>query len=210
MGAFMSDENRQAHWDEVYTSKSENAVSWFQESPALSLELIKLAGATSASAIVDIGGGASRVVDGLIANGFEHATVIDLSEAALASAKKRLGPNARHIKWVTADVTKWEPSEDYDIWHDRAAFHFLTEGADRIAYTRRLKTALRSGGHFIIGTFALDGPERCSGLPVIRYDAAGLSAEIGPEFELIATRPHEHITPRGATQRFQFSAFRRT
>jgi len=176
MGVFMSDENRQAHWDEVYTSKSENAVSWFQESPALSLELINLAGATSASAIVDIGGGASRVVDGLIANGFERVTVLDLSEAALASAKKRLGINARLVQWVTADVTKWEPSEDYDIWHDRAAFHFLTEAADRIAYTRRLKTALRSGGHFIIGTFALDGPERCSGLPVIRYDAAGLSA----------------------------------
>jgi len=210
MGVFMSDENRQAHWDEVYTSKSENAVSWFQESPALSLELINLAGATSASAIVDIGGGASRVVDGLIANGFERVTVLDLSEAALASAKKRLGINARLVQWVTADVTKWEPSEDYDIWHDRAAFHFLTEAADRIAYTRRLKTALRSGGHFIIGTFALDGPERCSGLPVIRYDAAGLSAEIGPEFELIATRPQEHITPRGATQRFQFSTFRRT
>ncbi|AUD00327.1 SAM-dependent methyltransferase (plasmid) [Bradyrhizobium sp. SK17] len=185
----MSDENRQAHWDEVYTSKGENAGSWFQENPALSLELIKLAGVTSASAIVDIGGGASRVVDGLIANGFERVTVLE---------------------WVTVDVTKWEPSENYDIWHDRAAFHFLTEAADRIAYTRRLKTALRSGGHIIIGTFALDGPERCSGLPVIRYDAAGLSEEIGPEFELIATQPHEHITPRGATQRFQFSTFRRT
>lgn len=111
----MSDENRQAHWDEVYTGNSENTVSWFQESPALSLELIKLAGATSASAIVDVGGGASRVVDGLIANGFERVTVLDLSEAALASAKKRLGPNARLIQWITADVTNWEPSEDYDI-----------------------------------------------------------------------------------------------
>lgn len=106
----MSDENRQAHWDEVYTSKGENAGSWFQENPALSLELIKLAGVTSASAIVDIGGGASRVVDGLIANGFERVTVLE---------------------WVTVDVTKWEPSENYDIWHDRAAFHFLTEAADR-------------------------------------------------------------------------------
>jgi len=153
---------------------------------------------------VDIGGGASRVVDGLIANGFERVTVLDLSEAALASAKKRLGINARLVQWVTADVTKWEPSEDYDIWHDRAAFHFLTEAADRIAYTRRLKTALRSGGHFIIGTFALDGPERCSGLPVIRYDAAGLSAEIGPEFELIA--PGRMNTSRLGVQRSDSSS----
>ena len=205
----MSEDSRRAHWDQVYNSKNENEVSWFQENPTQSLALISLAGVTPVSAIIDIGGGTSRVVDNLIAKGFECVTVLDLSAAAIDSAKKRLGPNARLIQWVIADVTQWEPSENYDVWHDRAAFHFLTEPADRTAYVERLKKALRPGGYVIIGTFAPDGPVRCSGLPVVRHDATSLSAEIGPEFELVSTHPHEHVTPGGATQRFQFSIFRR-
>jgi 2-polyprenyl-3-methyl-5-hydroxy-6-metoxy-1,4-benzoquinol methylase len=205
----MSDVSRRAHWENVYTTKSENEVSWFQENPAPSLELIDVAQPTSESAIVDIGGGASRLVDSLVARGFNHVTVLDLSEAALAAARTRLGDKG-NVKWVAADVTSWNPTQTYDIWHDRAAFHFLTDAGDRAAYVTRLKQAIKPGGHVIVGTFAIDGPERCSGLPVNRYDAAGLAAELGEGFRLIDARRHQHSTPWAALQRFQFCIFRRS
>jgi SAM-dependent methyltransferase len=201
-------ESRRSHWENVYTSKGENEVSWFQEAPAPSLELIELAGATRNSAIIDIGGGAARLVDSLVAQGFEDVTVLDVSAAALASARSRLGDKADRVTWIATDVTAWEPSRTYDVWHDRAAFHFLTEAKDQAGYIARLRRALRPGGHAIIGTFALDGPERCSGLVVSRYDASRLAATLGPGFELVDTRRHEHTTPWGATQKFQFSTFR--
>lgn len=205
----MSDESRQNHWENVYTSKGENQVSWFQETPALSLELIALAGAVPSSGIIDIGGGASRLVDCLVSQGYEDVTVLDLSPAALASARSRMGDTAERVTWIAADVTTWEPSRSYDVWHDRAAFHFLTLAKDQAAYVARLRRALRPGGHAIIGTFAPDGPERCSGLLVSRYDAASLAVTLGSGFELIDARRHEHVTPWGAAQKFQFSTFRR-
>lgn len=205
----MNDVSRQDHWEKVYTAKGENEVSWFQETPAPSLELIELVGAIRSSGIIDIGGGASRLVDCLVAQGYADVTVLDLSAAALASARSRIGDKASQVSWIAADVTLWEPSRSYDIWHDRAAFHFLTDPNDRTAYLARLRRALRPGGHAIIGTFALDGPERCSGLLVSRYDADSLAATLGRGFELIDTRRHEHVTPWGATQKFQFSTFRR-
>ena len=205
----MSDESRQNHWENVYTSKGENQVSWFQETPALSLELIALAGAVPSSGIIDIGGGASRLVDCLVSQGYEDVTVLDLSPAALASARSRMGNRAERVTWIAADVTTWEPSRSYDVWHDRAAFHFLTLAKDQAAYVARLRRALRPGGHAIIGTFAPDGPERCSGLLVSRYDAASLAVTLGSGFELIDARRHEHVTPWGAAQKFQFSTFRR-
>jgi SAM-dependent methyltransferase len=205
----MSDESRQSHWQNVYTSKGENQVSWFQETPAPSLELIELAGAGPSSGIIDIGGGASRLADCLVSQGYEDVTVLDLSAAALASARSRMGDRAARVTWIAADVTTWEPSRSYDVWHDRAAFHFLTLAKDQAAYVARLRRALRPGGHAIIGTFAPDGPERCSGLLVSRYDAASLAATLGSGFELIDARRHEHVTPWGATQKFQFSTFRR-
>ena len=171
----MQSEGRQAHWEGVYTQKGENEVSWFQENPALSLELIAQVGATSASAIIDIGGGASRLVDNLVERGFEDVTVLDLSGAALEAAKARLGDRAAQVHWIVADVTVWEPLRAYDIWHDRAAFHFLTEDRDRTAYVARLERTLKVGGYAIIAAFAPDGPERCSGLPVVRYDPVSLS-----------------------------------
>jgi SAM-dependent methyltransferase len=204
----MQTESRQAHWQNVYTKKGENEVSWFQENPAPSLELIAEIGGTPASAVIDIGGGASRLVDHLI-DRFDDVTVLDLSEAALESAKARLGTLAARVHWIVADVTAWEPQNAYDIWHDRAAFHFLTEDRDRGAYVARLERALRIGGHAIMATFALDGPERCSGLPVVRYDPADLGRTLGPTFELVHTRRHVHATPWGADQSFQFSVFRR-
>ena len=204
----MNDLSRRAHWENVYTTKSENEVSWFQENPAPSLELIDLAEPTPVTAIVDIGGGASRLVDSLVARGLHHVTVLDLSEAALATAKTRLGDNA-NVRWVAADVTSWNPTQTYDIWHDRAAFHFLTDDGDRAAYLLRLERALKAGGHAIIATFALDGPERCSGLPVVRYDPVSLGQTLGRAFQLVATRRHAHATPWASNQSFQFSVSRR-
>ena len=205
----MQSESRQAHWQNVYTKKGENEVSWFQENPAPSLELIAQVGATSTSAIIDIGGGASRLVDNLVELDFENVTVLDLSEAALEAAKDRLGGRATRVQWIVADATVWEPREAYDIWHDRAAFHFLTEERDRAAYIARLEGALKVGGHAIIATFALDGPERCSGLAVVRYDPVSLGQTLGRTFQLVDTRRHAHATPWGSNQSFQFSVFRR-
>jgi SAM-dependent methyltransferase len=209
----MGDASRQAHWENVYTTKSENEVSWFQQSPAPSFELIVQAGAVSHSAIIDIGGGASRLVDHLVEQGFEDLTVLDLSGAALAAAKSRLeshpGVNAERVNWIVADATTWEPAKSYDIWHDRAAFHFLTDVSDRAAYIARLGRGLKIGGHAIIATFALDGPEKCSGLPVARYDSASLGRTLGTAFKLVHTQRHEHATPWNSRQIFQFSVFRR-
>ncbi len=207
--SLMEDTDRQAHWENVYTTKGENEVSWFQQSPAPSLELIVQAGATHASAIIDIGGGASRLADHLIEQGFEDVTVLDLSGAALKAAKARLGVRADRVHWLAADATTWEPMKRYDIWHDRAAFHFLTDEKDRAAYIERLTRGLKAGGHAIIATFALDGPEKCSGLPVARYDAARLGQTLGPGFRLVHTRRHVHATPWDSHQVFQFSVFSR-
>jgi SAM-dependent methyltransferase len=205
----MSELDRQAHWQNVYKEKGENQVSWFQERPTISLELIEAAGAKPNSAIIDIGGGASRLVDALIDKGYRDLTVLDLSASAVSIAKMRLGQSAALVKWIVADVTQWEPPSRYDLWHDRAAFHFLTEVSDRTAYIERLKNALPVGGHAIIGTFALDGPERCSGLPVVRYDATQLALMLTPLFTLVDMRRHEHKTPWGSLQQFQFGVFRR-
>lgn len=149
------------------------------------------------------------LVDTLLKRGFGDVTVLDLSEAALAAAKVRLGDKAAPVQWVAADVTRWSPSQSFDIWHDRAAFHFLTDPADRAAYVARLAKAIKPGGSVIIGTFALDGPVKCSGLPISRYDAASFGEVLGNCFHLVHTRRHEHATPWAAIQRFQFSVFRR-
>ncbi len=201
--------DRKGHWQGVYTARAETEVSWFQTTPAPSLDLLRLAGADRYSAIVDIGGGASLLVDHLLAEGFRDLTVLDLSQAALDKTRARLGEAAAGVAWIAGDATEWTPPKAYDVWHDRAAFHFLTEAADRAAYIERLRRALRVGGAAIFGTFAPDGPEKCSGLPVMRHDAASLAAALGPGFELVDERRHDHRTPAGATQKFQFSTFRR-
>jgi trans-aconitate methyltransferase len=206
----MTVETRQGHWDGVYTSKSEQEVSWFQASPEPSLALIKQIGATRASVIIDIGGGASRLVDALIGLDYADLTVLDLSAAALAAAQARLGRDGEKVSWIVADVTVWEPPRRYDLWHDRAAFHFLIEEGERQAYVARLKKALKPGGHAIIATFAPDGPERCSGLPVMRYDPKSLAEVLGSAFVLLDTQRHEHATPWRTPQQFQFSIFRRS
>jgi SAM-dependent methyltransferase len=206
----MDTANSHAHWESVYAAKGETQVSWFQESPQPSLQLIEAAGATLDSAIIDVGGGASRLVDTLVARGYADVTVLDLSEAALNAAQDRLGDKRKRVHWLAADATIWEPTRTYDIWHDRAAFHFLTDPNDRSAYFAGLRRGVGNNGHAIVGTFALDGPEKCSGLPVARYDAVRLSHALGEGFVLIDSRTHEHKTPWDSTQRFQFSTFRYT
>jgi SAM-dependent methyltransferase len=193
----MSDLNRGAHWENVYRTKGEREVSWFQETPEVSLALIAAAGAAHDSAIIDIGGGASRLVDALLDAGYTDVTVLDVSDAALVAAKARLGGAAARATWIVSDVTAWKPPRRYDLWHDRAA------------YVACLTQALRPGGHAIIATFAPDGPQRCSGLPVVRYDGASLGQTLGSSFTLVEARRHDHPTPMGSTQRFQFSLFRR-
>jgi ubiquinone/menaquinone biosynthesis C-methylase UbiE len=206
----MDAESRHTHWQGTYTAKGEREVSWFQDSPQPSLDLIAQVAASSASAIVDIGGGASRLAATLLDKSFQDITVLDLSEAALAAARIRIGSKGEGLKWIAADATNWKPPQTYDVWHDRATFHFLVEDADRGAYLSRLTRFLRPGGHAIIATFALDGPERCSGLPVVRYDAASLSRTLGPAFVCVSTQRHIHTTPWGAPQAFQFTVFQHT
>ncbi len=200
---------RRRHWNEAYASKGEAGVSWFEARPTVSLDLIARHGA-GAGSLIDIGGGASRLVDELLDGGMiRDLAVLDLSPQALDAARKRLGARADSVEWIAADVTRWAPDRTYDIWHDRAAFHFLTEPADRAAYVQRLEKALPADGLAIIATFAPDGPERCSGLPVVRYDAPMLADTIGPLFELVDEVRHRHTTPWGTEQSFQFCVLRR-
>lgn len=235
-GPMQTPATRTAHWQGVYGSKAETQVSWFEASPALSLELMAEAGfatdipatdipATAGGAtgdmparkeaIIDIGGGASRLVDELLRRGYRALSVLDISATALETARDRLAhdpvlrPAAAGVTWIAADITRWRPDRSYDLWHDRAALHFLTDPADQQAYRAALAAALRPCGIAIIGTFAPEGPERCSNLPVQRHDAASLAQLFGPGFELLATRRHDHVTPWGAVQHFQFSTFRR-
>ncbi|CAN7741218.1 class I SAM-dependent methyltransferase [Neorhizobium sp. LjRoot104] len=202
----MTATDRQNHWEGVYKAKADTEVSWYEDTPELSLALLREAGLTPEMSVIDIGGGASRLVDALVEFGQAHVSVLDLSRAALDTANSRLVDAAR-VQWIVSDVTVWTPDRRYDLWHDRAAFHFLTTVADQQAYVRVLAQALRNGGKAVIGTFALDGPEKCSGLPVARYDADGLEAVLGDQFRLATTRWHEHTTPWGSMQKFQFSTF---
>ena len=205
----MQAEAHRSHWDDVYLNKADTAVSWYEPDPIVSLNLIDSTGIGSDASIIDIGGGASRLVDSLLARHVRSVSVLDLSEAALGVCRARLGTAANSVTWLREDVTTWQPEiAVYDLWHDRAAFHFLTQATDREAYVARLRIAMKPGGYVIIGTFALDGPERCSGLPVIRYDAASLTRTLGDGFELLQTHRHRHATPSGAEQRFQFNVLR--
>lgn len=205
----MNTPQRQAHWQKVYQTRGEREVSWFQESPATSMDLICSVGIQTDASIIDIGGGSSRLVDSLLYAGFTSVSVLDLSEKALEVSKARLGAHNTEVDWVVADVTAWQPSRTYDVWHDRAVFHFLTDENDQTAYAECVQRAVKQGGYVVIGTFALDGPERCSGLPVVRHDAGSLGKILGDLFDLVDSRRDEHYTPGGAIQKFQFSLFRR-
>lgn len=198
------------HWENVYTSKPTNAVSWFQQHAALSLDLIKATGAAHNASIIDVGGGASTLVDDLFADGYSDLTVLDLSAAAMHEARKRLGTHGDQVQWLEADITQVElPRKRYDIWHDRAVFHFLTTQKQRDAYVRNVYHSVKPGGHIIMATFAEDGPEECSGLPVVRYRADDLHDEFGDAFTLLKHQKEAHQTPFGTVQQFTYCYCRR-
>lgn len=201
--------DRRQHWERVYREKSAQEVSWYQAQPVSSLAMIHDAAAGARPSLIDIGGGASTLVDSLLGEGYPDLAVLDISGRALEVARARLGEQARLVTWIEADVTEFEPQRTWTIWHDRAAFHFLTAAADRQRYLSSLRRGLADGGHAIIAAFAIDGPRKCSGLDVERYDAAKLAAELGPRFTLEESRTELHVTPGGAEQRFGFHRFRK-
>lgn len=201
---------RKLHWEHVYESKRPDEVSWFQPQPVRSLELLEAAGVSSGAAVIDVGGGDSTLVDALLSRGFGDLTVLDVSGAALERARLRLGDRAAGVTWIEADVTHAElPTAAYDVWHDRAVFHFLTDPVERARYVALAARAVRPGGTLIVATFAPDGPTRCSGLEVARYDADGLAREFAEGFVLATGLADVHRTPAGGEQRFTYASLRR-
>jgi hypothetical protein len=194
--------NRQEHWNQVYQTKATDDVSWYQRRPDVSLALIAASGAGKDTGIIDVGGGASTLLDCLFDEGFTHLAVLDLSGVALGHSRSRLGARAGAVEWFEADVTSFEPPHRFGLWHDRAVFHFLTSADDRRGYVSTLRRTLQPGGAVVISTFALDGPPKCSGLDVVRYDEQSMLAELGAEFELKEVRRETHITPWQSEQRF--------
>lgn len=191
------------HWEHVYETKSVDAVSWFQPHAEQSLRLIHQTELPKTASIIDVGGGASTLVDDLLDDGFRSVTLLDLSGAALTAAKARLGDRAASVTWLEADITQVVlPRNAFDIWHDRAVFHFLTDDRDRQAYVAAVMRAVKPGGYVIVATFAEDGPLECSGLPVVRYSPKALHAEFGAPFNLVKHEREEHHTPSGKVQRF--------
>ena len=197
--------NTGAHWEEVYNTKAPDAVSWYRPHMETSLALIERAAATPSASIIDVGAGESTLVDDLLARGYRNVTVLDISQTALAVTRERLGSAAGQIDWLIADVTQVSlPGRSYDVWHDRAVFHFLTEPEQRAAYVRNVAHAVKPGGHVIVSTFGPEGPVKCSGLEVARYDAPSLHAQFGRRFQLIESSEELHRTPFGTTQQFLY------
>jgi SAM-dependent methyltransferase len=193
------------HWDGIYATKPPDTVSWYQQSASLSLELIQHIAPAKSSRIIDIGGGASVLVDELVARGFEDVSVLDISPVALDIARQRLGRVAHKVHWIDGDITQVDLGEQgFDLWHDRAVFHFLTDPADRAAYVRQVRRSVRPGGHVIVAAFGPDGPLQCSGLPVVRYAPNALHAEFGRQFMLLEHQTEDHLTPWGAIQHFVY------
>jgi 2-polyprenyl-3-methyl-5-hydroxy-6-metoxy-1,4-benzoquinol methylase len=195
----------QAHWEQIYGTKALDQVSWFRPHLQTSLALIKRAAGHQSASIIDVGAGASTLVDDLIEAGYSNLTVLDISRAAIKVAKNRLGQASKSIQWLRADVTGANfPAHSYDVWHDRAVFHFLTQPAERLAYVQNVAWAVKPGGHVIVSTFGPEGPEKCSGLDVMRYDAKSLHQEFGSCFRLIESSKELHHTPFGTTQQFLY------
>lgn len=197
--------NVREHWERIYTAKAPDAVSWFRPHLEISIELIERAAPDRSASVIDVGGGESTLADDLLARDYRHLTVLDISKVALEVTQKRLGPDAERVRWLAADITQPGVLPDqYDIWHDRAVFHFLTEQKDRLAYVRNVMAAVKLGGHVIIGTFGPAGPTTCSGLTVMRYDAESLHGEFGARFRLLESSKQMHTTPFGTTQQFLY------
>lgn len=203
-------ENARQHWDTVYSTKRADQVSWYQREPEPSLTMIAETAAEPGDGIVDVGSGASLLVDRLLDRGYGDLTALDVSAASLELARQRLGDRGRRVAWVAEDVTRWRPAPGrYRVWHDRAVFHFLTTEADRAGYLRALQLGLRTGGFLILAPFAPSGPDRCSGLPVIRYSARMLQDLLGPAYCLLREETRSHLTPAGMRQDFAWCLFAR-
>lgn len=196
--------DRKQHWESVYQQKSPLEVSWYQEEPSLSLQLIQRCGIALDAALIDVGGGASTLVDKLCDEDYTNVTVVDVSEHALDHSKARLADDANTVEWFAQDITRFKPPHKFKLWHDRAVFHFLTTRPDREKYINVLKRALEPGGFVIIMAFTTGGPVKCSGLDIVQYDAKKLLAELGPGFDLLETGHEIHDTPAGNQQKFAF------
>jgi SAM-dependent methyltransferase len=193
------------HWEKIYTRKAPDAVSWYRSHLETSLALIERAAKRKRAAIIDVGGGESTLVDDLLARGYENVTILEISQTAIEATKRRLGAAAKRVRWLVADITEIElEPRAYDVWHDRAVFHFLTAPEHRITYIRQAGRAVKPGGHVIISTFGPEGPTKCSGLQVVRYDAETLQDEFGGRFRLEESLKELHHTPSGSTQQFLY------
>jgi len=202
-----ADFNRKDHWEAIYSDKIATQVSWYQQCPETSLALIHNTNVDKNSAIIDIGGGASTLVDFLLATEYQDISVLDISASAIKQAKDRLAKHAVKVKWIEQDITKFTADKPFDVWHDRAVFHFLTDADDRSRYVETMSNSLQTGGHAIVATFNLDGPEKCSGLDIVRYSPETLSAIFSDAFRLVEIIPEEHKTPTGASQNFVYCRF---
>jgi SAM-dependent methyltransferase len=202
-------ESARDHWDAVWGKADPDQVSWFEPRPEVSLRLIEESGATSRAAIIDVGAGASLLTRQLLDAGYEDLTVLDISSRGLAAGRDRLGSAAADVVWIQADLLRFEPAREWDVWHDRAVFHFLTEAADREAYCATLRKALAADGQVILATFGPQGPTRCSGLDVRRYSEDMLAGELGPGFSVVDSLLELHTTPGGTVQQFLYAWFRR-
>ena len=199
--------DKKTHWEKVYQDKSPLNVSWYQKEPLESLTLIHNTRIAKDEPVIDIGGGASVLVDHLLKEAYSNIAVLDISANALACAKQRLADNAQNVEWYESDITQFEAPHLFSLWHDRAVFHFLTAESDRKSYIKALNNSLRPGGHLIIAAFTVGGPEKCSGLDIVQYDAEKLQAELGVDFELLEETNEVHITPDNKEQKFMYFRF---
>ena len=205
----MDSRDLRAHWETIHREKSATEVSWYRPHLETSLRLIEEAAQNKSASIIDVGAGRSTLVDDLLARGYENVTVLDIAQTAIDAASARLGDDSARVRWLVGDVTNTTLSPaEYDVWHDRAVFHFLTEAADRAAYAQQVRSALKPGGCLILGAFAAGGPAVCSGLDVVRYDADALQREFGEALRLTRVRKEEHGTPSGRVQPFLYCCFR--
>lgn len=197
--------NTGKHWEDIYRTKAPDAVSWYRQHLDTSLAFIKRVAPESGVSIIDVGAGEATLVDDLLAAGYRDTTVLDVSQTAIDVTKKRLGDAAERVHWIVADILNCElPANSYDVWHDRAVFHFLTSIEQRAAYVRQVARAVKPGGHVLVGTFGPNGPTQCSGLDVVRYDADSLHAEFGARFQKMDSVKEMHDTPFGTTQQFLY------
>lgn len=204
------DQRRQAHWDNIYTRHQQDQVSWYEDEPATSIRMVVTAAPSPAASMIDIGAGQSRLVDQLLEAGWIDVTALDVSEAALAEVRARLEKRASKVSFVVTDLLEWKPRREFEVWHDRAVFHFLTSAQDRANYVRTASRAVKSGGAVVLGVFAEDGPTQCSGLSTARYNADALASVFAEHFVLERSEREKHLTPWGATQAFTWAVLRRS